>query len=122
VLTAGALCTPTGAAEPARYAIDPDHQTVAFLVEHIGYARTLGRFLDVTGAYTFDEASGTVSDVRITIDTASVSTQHDKRDEHLRGKDFLDVKAYPQMVFTADRAVPGCPPPKPNAGELEQLG
>ncbi len=36
-------------AEPARFALDPEHLTIAFLVEHIGYAKTLGTFRKASG-------------------------------------------------------------------------
>lgn len=91
-------------AEPAQYRLDPEHATVAFLAEHIGYASVLGQFLEVEGSYRFDEATGELSDVEIVVDTSSVATNHDERDEHLRSGDFLDVGGFPQMRFTAESA------------------
>ena len=49
---------PPARAEPARYELDPDHITVAFLVDHLGYAKVLGMFRAARGSYSFDEASG----------------------------------------------------------------
>lgn len=92
------------AAEPAHYELDPAHTTVAFLVEHIGYAKTLGQFLRATGGFTFDDESGTLSELRIVVETDSVDTRHEARDRHLRSGDFLDVEAHPEMTFTADSA------------------
>ena len=92
------------AAEPARYEIDPEHAVIAFLVEHIGFARVLGSFGEVEGSYRFDDVTGTVSDVMVSVRAASVATQHDERDEHLRSDDFLDVRAFPELRFTADAA------------------
>ena len=91
-------------AEPARYEIDPEHAVVAFLVEHIGFARVLGSFSELEGSYTFDEATGAVSDVRVTVRTASVTSLHEERDEHLRSDDFLDAGTFPEMTFTAGQA------------------
>ena len=93
-------------AESRRYEIDPEHVVVAFMVEHIGFARVLGSFLDVTGSYAFDEDTGMLSDVRVAVRTASVDSHHEERDEHLRSDDFLDARAYPEMTFTADSARP----------------
>jgi polyisoprenoid-binding protein YceI len=92
------------AAEPARYELDPAHTTVAFLVEHIGYAKTLGQFLRSSGGYTFDDESGTLSELRIVVETDSVDTHHEARDRHLRSGDFLDVGAHPEMTFAAGSA------------------
>ena len=92
------------AAEPARYELDPAHTTVAFLVEHIGFAKTLGQFLMVSGSYTFDAETAELSDVRVVVDTASVDTHHEARDQHVRSGDFLDAEEHPTMTFTADGA------------------
>ena len=87
------------AAAPERHALDPDHTTIAFLVDHIGFAATLGRFTDVAGGFVWDPETRMLSDVRIVVDTASVTTDHDARDEHVRDDDFLHVEKYPEMVF-----------------------
>jgi polyisoprenoid-binding protein YceI len=92
------------AAEPAGYELDPAHTTVAFLVEHIGYAKTLGQFRRSAGSFTYDDDAGAVSDVRIVVETSSVDTHHEARDRHLTGADFLDSGRHPTMTFTADRA------------------
>jgi polyisoprenoid-binding protein YceI len=92
------------AGEPARYELDPAHTTVAFLVEHIGYAKTLGQFLRASGGYTFDAETGALSNVRVVVETDSVDTHHEARDRHLRSGDFLDAQAHPAMTFTAGSA------------------
>jgi len=83
------------------YALDADHTTVAFLVDHLGFAKTLGRFADVEGSFLYDEETRELSDVQIVIKTASVQSDHKARDKHLRGKDFLSVKKHPTMTFSA---------------------
>jgi polyisoprenoid-binding protein YceI len=94
------------AAAPATYALDPEHMTIAFLTEHIGYAKVLGSFRKATGTYTFDETTNTLGNVRIVIDAASVDTGHERRDQHLRSGDFLDTAKFPRMTFTAQGAHP----------------
>jgi polyisoprenoid-binding protein YceI len=92
------------AAEPARYELDPAHTTVAFLVEHVGYAKTLGQFLQVRGGYTFDAENATLSSLRVVVTTDSVDTHHEARDRHLKSGDFLDTASHKEMTFTADDA------------------
>jgi polyisoprenoid-binding protein YceI len=99
----GSAAAPALAA-PARYEIDPSHLSIGFLVDHVGYAKTLGMFRKASGSYAFDEATGALTDVRIVIETASVFTNDEARDGHLRGKDFLDSQRHPSMVFTATKA------------------
>lgn len=121
VLTAG-FGPVQGLAEPARFELDPEHLTIAFLVEHIGYAKTLGVFRKATGHFSLDEKSGELSDVRIVVDSASVDTAHAARDEHLRKADFLDVRRFPAMVFTAKSARRSGERSYLIDGELELLG
>jgi len=99
-----ALSTALPAMAADRYVLDPDHLSVGFLVHHIGYADTLGMFLEARGEYSFDEEAGELSDLRVVIQTDSVFTNHEGRDDHLRGGDFLNVDEYPEMVFSADSA------------------
>ena len=91
-------------AEPARYELDPEHLTVAFLVEHIGYAKVLGMFRAARGSYSFDETSATLGALRIEVDTQSVFSNYASRDRHLKSADFLNASEFPRMVFTADGA------------------
>jgi len=101
-----ALIVALPAAAADRYVLDPEHLSVGFLVHHIGYADTLGMFLEAEGEYTFDEASGELGDLRVVIHTDSVFTNHQARDNHLRSGDFLNVDEYPEMVFSAAVAEP----------------
>ncbi len=95
----------SGYAESNRYEIDPDHLTVGFLVEHVGFAKVFGMFRDASGGFTFDEGTGEITDVRVVVRTASVFTGVEARDGHLRSEDFFDVEQFPEMVFEAKRAV-----------------
>ncbi len=99
-----AATTSPARAAPARYEIDPAHFSVGFLVHHIGYADTLGMFLEGGGSFTFDEAAPAVSDIEVTIQADSVFTNHDRRDEHVKGGDFLDVDDHPEIRFVGREA------------------
>ncbi|MDM0076562.1 YceI family protein [Variovorax sp. J2P1-59] len=91
-------------AEPARYELDPNHITVAFMVDHLGYAKVLGMFRAARGSYSFDESTGTLGNVRIEVDTQSVFSNYARRDQHLKSADFLNASEFPRMVFTAATA------------------
>lgn len=109
-------------AEPARYELDPDHITMGFLVDHLGYAKVLGMFRAVRGSYTFDEASGALTNLRIEVDTQSVFTNQAERDKHLKSADFLNSSEFPRMVFTATGAKRTGERSFEIAGQLELLG
>ena len=122
VLCAHLLAAMPAQAQAARYELDPDHTTVAFLVDHIGYAKVLGMFRSARGSYRFDEATATLSDVRIEVETASVFSNQRKRDDHLKGPDFLNSGEFPRMVFTAASAKRTGDRTFEVAGQLELLG
>jgi polyisoprenoid-binding protein YceI len=91
-------------ATPARYVLDPNHMSIGFLISHVGFERLLGMFREADGSFVFDEQNPAVSDIDVTIRAASVFTNHDKRDEHLRGADFLWVEKYPEITFRGTSA------------------
>lgn len=88
-------------AEVADWRIDPDHLSVAFDVDHIGYQRQIGMFTRAGGSFRYDPESGTFESGRFTVQADSVFTAHEERDEHLRNDDFLDVENHPEVVFEA---------------------
>lgn len=88
-------------AEAREFVIDPEHFGIAFRARHIGYADTLGLFLKASGRFVYDEATRTLHSGRVVVDTASVFTNHTRRDQHLRNDDFLDVEEFPEAVFEA---------------------
>ena len=116
------LLMSTAHAQAARYELDPDHTTVAFLVDHIGYAKVLGLFRSTRGSYRFDEATATLTEVRIEVETASVFSNQRKRDDHLKGPDFLNSGEFPKMVFTATGAKRTGDKTFDISGQLELLG
>ena len=87
-------------AEPATYVIDPAHVTVGFRVSHIGFANVVGFFTEIEGSFVFDEATGALSDVEARVSADSVFSNDDARDNHVRGRDFLNARRYPEMRFS----------------------
>jgi len=94
------LGTPlSGHAETARWNVDPEHSTIEFRVSHMVISKTTGRFMDYTGFIEMDTEAGTVKVIEATIKAASVNTNHEKRDAHLRNPDFFDVEKYPAITY-----------------------
>jgi polyisoprenoid-binding protein YceI len=96
-------------AEPRTFLIDEDHLSIAFLVDHIGYQRQIGQFLDASGSFVYDPGANALSAGEVTIAADSVFTNHDRRDRHLRNDDFLDASAHPEIryVITGHQALEG---------------
>jgi polyisoprenoid-binding protein YceI len=83
--------------------IDAAHSEIGFSVKHMMITRVRGRFADVAGTLTVDEAEPSNSEVRVEIDAASIDTGQEDRDEHLRSEDFLDVESHPELRFESTR-------------------
>ena len=98
-LAAALMMAPLSAQAADAYKLDTTHAVVAFKVSHLGFSTTYGNFDKVDGSMTFDEANPANSSVEVTIDTASIDSGYEKRDEHLRGEDFFNVAEYPTMTF-----------------------
>ncbi len=102
VATAAGTLSPAFAA-PVSYKIDPAHTAVAFIVNHIGFSNVIGSFNTVGGDISFDKDAVEKSTVNITIDAASIDTNHAKRDEHLRSPDFFNAKEFPKLTFKSSK-------------------
>lgn len=85
------------------YVIDKKgmHASIQFKISHLGFSWLYGRFNDFNGEFSFDKANPDASKVKVTINTASVDSNHAERDKHLRSDDFLDVEKFPQASFVS---------------------
>ncbi len=81
------------------FTIDPDHSSVLFRVDHMGYSKVVGLFLGFGGQFTFDEANPAASQVELVIQAASVFTRQQERDNHLRSPDFFNAQEFKQLRF-----------------------
>ncbi len=80
------------------YAIDQAHSEVGFSVRHMMVSKVRGRFGDFAGEVVLAD-NPLDSSVTATIQLASIDTNNDQRDAHIRSADFFDVEKYPAMTF-----------------------
>jgi catalase len=80
------------------YFIDKNHSNMGFLIRHL-FTKVPGRFTDFSGQISFDEANPEQSTVEVTIKTASVNTDNERRDKDLRSANFFDVEKFPEISF-----------------------
>ncbi|KAA0020708.1 YceI family protein [Salinicola corii] len=117
-----ALASSPANAEPQRFDIDHEHFSIAFMVDHLGYANLLGQFLEGEGAFVYDRETQTLVSAEVTIQSSSVFTNLGARDEHLRGRDFLDADNHPRIHFVATDFKPSSPTTGSLNGKLTLLG
>jgi polyisoprenoid-binding protein YceI len=96
----GILRVPTGT-----WHVDPTHSSVEFEVKHMMIATVRGRFKVFEGMI---EAADDIANSRVfgTVKAASIDTNDETRDAHLRSADFLDVEHYPEIRFESSTIEP----------------
>lgn len=82
-------------------AIDGGHSSVVFRIKHMDTSWFYGRFNRIAGGIILDEGEPSKSKASIMIIADSVDTNDEKRDQHVKGPDFLDVKQFPMLNFTS---------------------
>lgn len=112
----------TAYADMARYELDPEHTTVYFTVDHIGYAKTLGVFTEISGQFDYDASSQELGAVSVAINADSVETFNRARDRHVKNSDFLHVSRHPQITFVANGGTAASASSGTVTGELTILG
>ncbi len=101
--------------------VDPAHTDVGFAVRHMGLATVRGSFETVSGTVRTAE-DGTPTQARIEIETASITTGTQDRDDHLRSADFFDAEANPTIVFELTRTEAGADGQVVLHGDLTMAG
>jgi len=94
----------SSAARAEHWKIDPAHTTVGFSVSHL-FTSVQGRFDRFDGTIDFDPAKPQAAVVRASVDAASINTNNEKRDKHLRSGDFFDVEKFPTLSFESTGGV-----------------
>jgi len=88
-------------ADAAEWKIDGSHTSVEFKVRHMMVSWVRGSFAKVTGVVQLDHENLAASSVNVSIEAASVDTNNEKRDKHLRNSDFFDVEKYPSITYVS---------------------
>lgn len=81
--------------------LDPSHSEVAFTVRHL-MSKVRGTFADFTGQITTTD-NPLDSTVNATIKVASINTNNEQRDGHLKSADFFDPEAGQELTFASTR-------------------
>ena len=78
---------------------DPAHSRLGFVVKHLTVSEIDGRFADFSVKVTTSKADYSDAQIEVTAKVASIDTDIEARDNHLRSADFFDVEKYPTLTF-----------------------
>ena len=94
---------PAAASAPQAFVVDAGHSSILFRIQHMNAGMFYGRFNELEGKLTLDEAEPSNSSVEVTVQAASVDTNSTKRDQHVTSPDFLDAKQFPTISFKSEK-------------------
>jgi polyisoprenoid-binding protein YceI len=84
------------------FGLDKSHTEVGFIARHLMVSKVRGRFTDFEGTIVVaDDPSE--SSVEVTIQAASINTNDENRDKHVRTNDFLSVDEFPALTFRSTK-------------------
>lgn len=102
--------------------LDPYHTQVEFSAKHLGMMTVRGHFADVSATADIDPDHPESSSVEVTIQTASIRTHNEARDNDLRSSNFLEIGKYPTITFRSTSVEPAGPDQYTLTGDLTIKG
>lgn len=86
-----------------KWALDPTHSELGFKIKHLMISNVSGKFtnFDVKVETAGDDFSN--ASVVATVDVASINTNNEQRDAHLRNADFFEVEKHPSITFRSTK-------------------
>ena len=102
LIAAAALAVLGSAVRAAEYEIDPAHTSVAFKAKHVT-GKVPGRFTSFSGSFSYDKKNPKSWKAEAKIDPASINTDNEQRDKHLKSDAFFDVAKCPEMSFKSTK-------------------
>jgi polyisoprenoid-binding protein YceI len=97
--TAGQPSVQPSAVRAGQFALDKSHAKLNWAVSHFGFSTYSGEFTDFDARLTLSPKRPADSSLLVTIKTASVETNDDALDKHLRSPDFLNSDRHPTATF-----------------------
>lgn len=106
LLLAAVLVT-VSTAGAAEWKIDKAHSSVGFEVKHLVISKVRGDFQEFDAQLQFDDSALQNGEIHFTVQTASIDTDNEDRDKHLRTGDFLDAENFPTIDFKSSKVLVG---------------
>jgi polyisoprenoid-binding protein YceI len=105
-LAAFLLLAASGAVAQTTWKVDKVHSNVKFAVSHMVVSEVEGSFRMFDGSLVASKADLSDAKVSFAVDVASVNTDNEKRDGHLKSDDFFNAEKFPKMSFVSKSMKP----------------
>ena len=99
VLIAAIVVLAINAVAQTTWGVDNVHSNVKFSVSHLIISDVEGSFKVYSGNLQSSKQDFSESKVEFTVDVASINTDNEMRDKHLKSDDFFNAEKYPKMTF-----------------------
>lgn len=87
------------ASAQTNWTADKVHSKIGFTVTHMVVAEVEGDFKDFDATVVSKNADFDGAEVTFTAKTASINTENEKRDGHLKSDDFFNAEKFPDVTF-----------------------
>ncbi len=105
-IIAMAVMAGMSATAQTKWAVDKSHSNVKFVVTHMVVSEMEGTFKVFDGTMEHTKPDFSDAKVNFSIDVASVNTDNERRDGHLKSDDFFNAEKFPKMTFTSTSVKP----------------
>lgn len=85
------------------YRLDPEHASLLFKLDHLGFSQLVGRFDRFDASLDFDPKQPEAARLTVVIDVASIDLNLPQFEQDLRGPDWFDGAQFPQARFVSRR-------------------
>lgn len=101
ILATTLLLSTAGVFAQGKWNIDKAHSSIKFTATHLVISEVEGSFKTFTGSMESSKPDFTDAKINFTVDVASINTDNEKRDAHLKSDDFFNAEKFPRLTFTS---------------------
>ena len=81
------------------FALDTTHSKITFKVKHMAISNVYGNFAKFDATIDYNEKTKVFKELSANVNVSSIDTDNEKRDGHLKSKDFFDINTFPNIAF-----------------------
>lgn len=86
-------------AQTTKWTFDNSHTNINFIATHMVISKVTGSFGSYSGTVLSDKEDFTDAKINFNANVASISTNNEKRDTHLKSDDFFNAAKFPELSF-----------------------